>query len=186
MGVNVNAEWPEFQHGSELRVVKISPEGEEVTTYPGWVIDVGAPYPWLALRADWVRKVVEMDGLQFIPGDTLHEFFSPDHWFNLFSVWSPEGRLRGWYANVSRPTRIDESTTPATLYWLDLYVDLIGLPTGEFAIRDEDELLQSNLVSSDPFLHALILETRDELIRLFEARAFPFNQTDLTAGGFRP
>ena len=176
MGVTVNSDWPAFQIGNELRIVKISPEGEEVTTYPGWIIDAGAAAPWIALKADWVRKVVEMDGLQFIPGDTLHEFFSPVHWFNLFSVWSPEGTLRGWYANVTRPTRIDSSTIPATLYWPDLYVDLIGLPSGEFAIRDEDELQESDLEVTDPALHAHILSVRDELVRLFENQSFPFHE----------
>lgn len=168
--------WPDLLPGTELVIVKVSPEGERVTTYPGWVIDASSPQPWIAARADWVRKVVEMDGLQFIPGDTLHEFFSPLHPYNLFSVWSPEGVLRGWYANVTHPTTIDFETVPPTLFWHDLYVDLIALPDGRFAVRDEDELLEAGLAERDPNLHALIERTRDELIALFEARAFPFHE----------
>lgn len=168
--------WPELPVGTELRIVKLSPEGDEVTTYPGWVIDGGAPEPWIATRADWVRKVVEMDGLEFIPGDRLHEFFSPMHPFNMFSVWSPEGRLRGWYANVTHPSRLDTSTTPITLYWHDLYLDVIGLPDGTCVVRDEDELEASDLESSEPALHSLILKTRDDLLSRFESRAFPFHE----------
>ena len=172
----MDTEWPPFATGRELRIVKLSPEGEEAAVYPGWIIEAGAPEPWIAVRAEWVRRVVEMDGLRFVPGDRLHEFFSPHHWYNLFSVWSPEGVLRGWYANVTHPTRIDVTTEPPTLYWPDLYVDLIGLPSGRFTVRDEDELAASGLAERDPELHTRILRTRDELVAMFRQRAFPFHE----------
>jgi hypothetical protein len=170
------ASWPAMPVGAELRIVKLSPEGEEVASYPGWIVAAGAPPPWIAARADWVRRIVEMNGLQFIPGDRLHEFFSPAHGYNLFSVWAPDGTLRGWYANVTHPTTIDFATTPPTLFWHDLYIDLIGLPDGAVAVRDEDELDVSGLAARDPELHGQILKTRDELLRLFRARAFPFHE----------
>jgi hypothetical protein len=53
---------------------------------------------------------------------------------------------------------------------------LIALPNGVYVVRDEDELEESGLATSDPALHKLILDTRDELIRLFEHRAFPFHE----------
>lgn len=168
--------WPDMPPGTELRIVKLAPDGSEVTSYPGWVIDAGAPEPWLAVRADWVRRVVELNGLRFIPGDRLHEFFSPAHHFNVFSVWSPEGSLRGWYANVTHPARLDTATSPPTLYWHDLYVDVIGIQGRPCVIRDEDELEASNLAASDPGLHTRILQARDELLLRFERRAFPFHE----------
>lgn len=168
--------WPDLALEAELRIVKWSPEGDEVTRYPGWVIAAGAPAPWVALRANWVTKVVEMDGLRFVPGDRLHEFFSPCHPYNVFSVWSPEQELRGWYANVTHPAIFDGTTVPRTLIWHDLYIDLIGLPDGSMTVRDEDELADSGLAASDPRLHGRILATRDELIDLFSRRAFPFHE----------
>jgi predicted RNA-binding protein associated with RNAse of E/G family len=168
--------WPALPIGTELTIVKLSPEGEPVTTYPGWVIDAGAPVPWIAARAEWVRKVVELDGLQFIPGDRLHEFFSPVHPFNLFSVWSPEGVLRGWYANVTYPSRLDGTTLPMTLYWHDLYVDVIGLPDGGVAVRDEDELHDARVAERNPALYAMITSARDELLHLLRTRQFPFHE----------
>jgi hypothetical protein len=170
------AAWPVLTVGTELRIVKLSPDGEQVTTYPGWVIDAGQPEPWIAARADWVRKIVEMDGLRFVPGDRLHEFFSPAHPFNLFSVWSPQGVLRGWYANVTHPSRLDTTSTPSTLCWHDLYLDVIGLPDGTCVVRDEDELAESGLESADPALYRLILKTRDDLLSRFKSRAFPFHE----------
>jgi protein associated with RNAse G/E len=128
------------------------------------------------VRAEWTRRVVELDGLQFIPGDRLHEFFSPADCFNVISVWSPDGELRGWYANVTYPTRIDASAAPIALYWHDLYIDVIGLPDGTAIVRDEDELAESGVERSDPSLYALILEGRDELLRRFERRENPFHE----------
>lgn len=170
--------WRGLRPGAALTVVKLGPDGSEVTRYPGTVIVAGAPAPWLAVRATWGPKPVALDGLRFVPGDTLHEFFSPVHPFNAFAVFAPDGILRGWYANVTHPTALDPATDPPTLIWHDLYVDLVALPDGRAAVRDEDELAEAGLAVTDPWLHAAILIARDELLRLFAARLFPFHQRD--------
>lgn len=174
--------WPPLPPGTALTVVKRAPDGAEVTRYRGAVIEAGAPPPWLAVAATWTSRHAHLDGLDFIPGDTLHEFFSPTDPFNLFAVFSPEHRPRGWYANVTHPATLDPGTDPPTLTWYDLYVDLVALPDGTATVRDEDELLESGLATADPALHALILATRDELLRRFETRAFPFHEGETVFG----
>lgn len=168
--------WPAIPLGTTLRIVKLAPDGSEVTSYPGVTIDAGAPRPWLALRATWVSREHNLDGLRFVPGDTLHEFFSPHHPFNLFSVFAPDGALRGWYANVTYPSRLNTSTDPFSLFWHDLYVDVVALPAGTVVVRDEDELAAAGLLDSDPALHAEILAARDEVLRRYSAREFPFHE----------
>jgi predicted RNA-binding protein associated with RNAse of E/G family len=168
--------WPAIPLGTTLRIVKLAPDGEEVTNYPGVVVDAGDLPPWIALRATWVSREHNLDGLRFVPGDTLHEFFSPAHWFNLFSVFAPDGTLRGWYANVTYPSRLDTATDPFALFWHDLYVDIVALPDGTVVIRDEDELDEAGLLTTDPVLHAEILAARDELLRRAQARTFPFHE----------
>ncbi|HKG25377.1 MAG TPA: DUF402 domain-containing protein [Thermomicrobiales bacterium] len=169
--------WPALPLGTTLRIVKLAPDGAEVATYPGVVVEAGASPPWVVLRATWVSRQHNLDGLLFVPGDTLHEFFSPAHPFNVFSVFAPEGNLRGWYANVTYPSRLDTTTNPFTLSWHDLYLDVVALPGGTVVVRDEDELDAAGLMSSDPQLHAEILAARDELLRRFQAREFPFHET---------
>jgi predicted RNA-binding protein associated with RNAse of E/G family len=142
------------------------------------VLAADAPAPWLVAEARWTMREVATAGLRFMPGDTLHEFFSPDHWFNVFSVFAPDGALRGWYANVTHPATVDFAASPAILTWHDLYVDVILLPDRDPETLDEDELAASGLASTDPGLHARILATRDELLRLARARAFPFHERD--------
>ncbi|MEA2528551.1 MAG: hypothetical protein QOG89_195 [Thermomicrobiales bacterium] len=168
--------WPVLPLGTTLRIVKLAPDGAEVTSYPGVVVEAGAPSPWVAVRATWVSRLHNLDGLLFVPGDTLHEFFSPAHPFNLFSVFAPDGTLRGWYANVTYPSRLDASTDPCTLSWHDLYLDVVALPDGTVVVRDEDELAAAGLLASDPALHAQILTVRDELLRRCKARQFPFHE----------
>jgi hypothetical protein len=170
--------WPALPLGTPLRIVKLAPDGSEVTSYPGIVIEAGAPSPWIAIRARWVSRPHDLNGLLFLPGDTLHEFFSPAHWFNLFSVFAPDGTLRGWYANVTYPSRLDPTTDPYTLHWHDLYVDVVALPGGGVVVRDEDELDEAGLSLSDPRFHALILAARDELLQRHRLGAFPFHERD--------
>ena len=168
--------WTDLEPGRKLTIVKRAPDGSEAARYPGVVIDVAAPSPWLAAQARWVRRAVQTGELWFLPGDELHEFFSPHDWFNAFSVFSPEGTLRGWYANVTYPATIDFDADPPILIWHDLYVDVILLPDGNPVVLDEDELDASGLASANPDLHARILATRDELLELARARAFPFHE----------
>lgn len=170
------ATWPPLASGATLQIVKLNPMGIEAARYPGVVMAEECPDPWIGLRATWVTPKLSIDGLRLVPGDRLHEFFSPVHPFNVFSVFSPEGALRGWYANVTFPTRLDPLTEPPTLIWHDLYLDLIALPTGETTIRDEDELADSGLAHWDPTLHATIVAACDELMRLYRAREFPFHE----------
>lgn len=167
--------WSDLSIGTQLTIVKLAPDGSEAARYPGSVIET--PAPWLVARARWVIHEVRTDGLSFVPGDRLHEFFSPEHWFNVFSVFAPNGGLRGWYANVTYPSRLEFDAGAATLFWHDLYLDVIVLPNGEITVRDEDELAASGLESSDPDLHARILATRDEIVALARARDFPFHET---------
>lgn len=173
--------WPALQPGSALTVVKLAPDGSEVTRYPGRVIDSGAPPPWLAVEARWVNRRVDLDGLSFVPGDTLHEFFSPVDRFNVFAVFSPAGELRGWYANVTHPSTLDPTTDPPTLVWHDLFLDVVALPNGPVTIRDEDELAEANLAARDPALYATILRARDDVLRRLRSHMFPFHQTTRSA-----
>jgi hypothetical protein len=175
--MNVPETWPPMPVGTVLECVKVDPDGEIVTRYPGVVIEAGAPHPWIAVRATWVSKVVDLNGLRFIPGDTMHEFFSPEHPFNLFSIHSPEGELRGWYANVTYPTVIEARGAARTLFWHDLYLDVVALPSGEVFVRDEDELDEAGTAAANPRLCDQIIAAKDELVRRATAREFPFHES---------
>lgn len=168
--------WQGLTVGQDITVVKLDPHGTEAARYPGKVVAHDPENAWLALRATWTYKRVEIDGLVFEPGDELIEWFSPLLPFNAFAVLSPTGDLRGWYANVTYPAYLErtDGSDLRTLFWHDLYLDLVGLENGTFTVRDEDELAESGLEASSPHLHAEIVEAGQELVRRFESREMPF------------
>lgn len=169
------AGWPAGDEALALQVVKVSPEGHEATRYPGMVVPHAAASPWICVRAEWTHGTVEVGELIFRTGDVLLEYFSPEHWFNVFALFSPEHELRGWYANVTHPTRFDVSTEPPTLSWHDLYLDLVAVPEGLAVVRDEDELEESRLGETDPELHGRIVLAIAEVAMLHETGDFPFH-----------
>lgn len=177
--------WPDLAPGTPLQIVKLAPDGVEVARYPGEVIEAGAPVPWVAVRATWVSRRHDLNGLLFVAGDRLHEFFSPRHPYNVFSVWGPDGRLRGWYANVTYPARLETATDPSTLSWHDLYLDVVALPDGTTVVRDEDELAEAGIAGTDPDLHALILAARDELLDRRRTGTVPFHEEPSPVDGER-
>lgn len=164
--------------GTAVTVTKLNPAGEAVTTYAATVVDVGAPAPWLALEARWTFKVIETHGLAFHPGDRLVEYFSPEHPYDVFAVFAPDGALRGWYANVTHPTIIDPRHHPPSVVWHDLYLDVVMLPGGEPVLVDEDELDASGLRALDPRLDERIRAAGHHLLRLARAGRFPFDTGD--------
>lgn len=171
------AQWESLAPGQEISVVKLTPEGEAVTRYPATVIGHTGPGDWLAVRAVWTHQCIELDGLVFAPGDTLIEWFSPMFPFNAFAVLDPADALRGWYANVTYPAYVSppgEGSGAPTLFWHDLYLDLIGLPDGESTLRDEDELAASGLAATNPRLHDEIVTAAEEIRRRFRDGSLPF------------
>lgn len=169
--------WPSLTPGTEITIVKwSSKDGREHARYPGTVVASDLPSPWVVFETHWTYGAVRQAGLTFETGDVLHEIFSPIHPYDAFAVYRPTGELKGWYGNVTHPASFtDDEQEGEVLVWHDLYLDLVGLPSGEVAILDEDELAESGMRASDPDLHARVLAARDELIERFKTRQAPFS-----------
>jgi hypothetical protein len=172
--------WSSLLPGAELTIVKLAPDGSEAARYQGEVVDHYRD-SWVLVLATWTNRTIDVGGLSFSLGDNLLEWFSPQHPFNAFAVFSPADQLKGWYANVTHPARLDATQDPPNLIWHDLFLDLVGLTDGSFTIRDEDELLASGLSHAEPELYARILEAQSELIRRFEHRLTPFTSLPTVA-----
>jgi hypothetical protein len=179
-GTTINV-WSALRPGTRLNIVKLAPDGSEAARYAGIVAAGIDDDGWVVVEATWTHGPMELDGLEFRVGDRLLEWFSPCHPINAFAVLTAGGYLKGWYANVARPARLDSSTNPPVLIWHDLFVDLVGLPDKTFTIRDDDELQASGLHHLDPELHEGILRARSELIRRFECELPPFTAVSDTA-----
>jgi hypothetical protein len=159
-----------------VRIVKLRPDGSEAASYDA--VEIAGPFPedWRGFRADWTVGKIVTGGLVFEVGDYMHEYFSPTAWFDAFALFAPDGRLKGWYGNVTWPTMFEPGPDGETVVWHDLFVDLIAFPGGQMQILDEDELETSGILESDPDLVTLILAARDTMIARFQHRDFPFHE----------
>lgn len=164
--------------GDPVTVIKRHADGHEATRYPGTVVANGIVGDWVVLEAWWTVGRIVSGGLVFEVGDRLLEWFSPTRWFNVFHVYAPDGSTRGWYANVTLPTRFESGADAPLVIWPDLYLDLIA-PAGNAAtIYDADELEASGLALTDPALHAQILTAMNDLRVMAEEQTGPFGPTE--------
>jgi hypothetical protein len=154
----------------EWTVVKLRPHGSEAARYVG--TELPAPDGWIAVQARWRYPRVDIGHLVFEPGDVLDEYFALERPYNAFAVYRSSSGFAGWYCNVTHPTIVNGDT----IYWHDLYVDVIVRPDGDVIVLDEDELAAARLDERDPALHALILAARDELLARIAAREYPFSE----------
>lgn len=94
--------------------------------------------PVRVLAARWRRPPVEVGPLRFEPGDTLVEWLSAEAWFNAFRVSAPDGRLRGWYVNLVRPSPPLGSDDDERWSYVDLGLDFAVTPQ-DVVVLDEDD-----------------------------------------------
>lgn len=161
-----------IEPGEELRIVKLRPDGSEAATYPGTLV---AETPdWVVARAVWTFRRMEFDYWTFEPGDCLFEYFAKIEPFNAFVVFSQEDELKGWYCNITHPTTV----TSDSVFWHDLYLDVVQKRDGEIMVLDEDELAESRLHQTDPSLHRMITNARDSVVEKMRHGAYPFSEFD--------
>lgn len=153
-----------------IEIVKFSPSGKPLVRYTGTTIP--SPDGWVAARAEWVHGDMDLGYLTFLNGDSLYEYFSLERPYNAFALFRADGEFAGWYCNVTRPT----SVCGGEIHWHDLYLDVIVYPDSRTLVLDEDELEEAELDTRDPALHAMILEGRDELLRMIQNNTYPFSE----------
>jgi hypothetical protein len=155
--------------GADVTIVKLRPDGSQAASYQGVAID--SPPGWVVARAEWAFPRMDLDYMVFEPGDYLYEYFPTSHPFNAFVLFSSSDALKGWYCNVTHPTTVEGTT----IYWHDLYVDVVQKADGTILVLDEDELAESDLMRIDPGLHAMITSARDLVVEKMRTSAYPFS-----------
>lgn len=165
--------WPEFRPGMQIMIEKQFPEpGRMPVRYDGRVLESPVPAPWIEVQGIWTFDTVDIAGLVFEQEGELREFFSPRHPFNVFAVHGRDGELRGWYGNVTRPARAYREEETLVLAWPDLILDLVMLPDGSTHLLDDDELEESGLRESSPWLVDQMIHARNELLRMVASGVF--------------
>lgn len=74
--------------------------------------------------------------------DRFVETFYTDKWYNIFEIYDrDDGRLKGWYCNITKPAVIEDSHVS----YVDLALDLWVSTNGTRKVLDEDELEELGL-----------------------------------------
>lgn len=103
------------------------------------------------------------------PDDRWKEHFFSDRWYNIFEIRASDGRLKGWYCNITRPAEIGAEEVAAEDLALDLWVD----PQGEMEVLDEDDFAVLPLSAEERTRARRALETLQGMVR---RGAPPFDQ----------
>lgn len=74
--------------------------------------------------------------------DRFVETFYTDKWYNIFEIYDRDnGKLKGWYCNITKPAVIQDGSVS----YVDLALDLWVSADGRQTVLDEDELEELDL-----------------------------------------
>ena len=69
--------------------------------------------------------------------DRFVETFYTDKWYNVFEIYDrDDGKLKGWYCNITKPAVVEDGFVA----YVDLALDLWVSADGKRTVLDEDEL----------------------------------------------
>ena len=130
--------------GSEwVTVRKLDHRGREMVAYPGRVLRRTSTSAVLATR--WERPPLDLGVVTLETGEPWVESFYTDRWYNLFQIRAIDGRLKGWYCNITRPAHI----AATEVVWEDLALDLWVDPNGRGSVLDEEEFVALELAPEE-------------------------------------
>nr|HID13501.1 DUF402 domain-containing protein [Anaerolineae bacterium] len=150
-----------------ITVRKLDHAGRQVTAYPGQVLRRDGHT--IVLRTGWDRAPLDLGFVVLEPGDRWTEYFYTDRWYNIFEIRASDGRLKGWYCNVTRPARISACEVTAE----DLALDLWVAPDGECRVLDEDEFAALPLAPAE---REAAQQALAELQAMVARKAAPFDR----------
>ena len=123
-----------------IKVQKKNPAGEVTYRYEGLLLSRDENS--ITLKALFDREDMPFMGIVLKKGDRFVEHYYTDRWYNVFAVYDRDnGKLKGWYCNVSQPAVIDDRVVS----YVDLALDLWVSANGKQTVLDEDEFEKLDL-----------------------------------------
>jgi len=126
--------------GQFISVLKLNLAGQETWRYEAKVLQVSVNA--VLLVAGFNRPEMMFHGILLGQGDPFVEIYLNDRWYNIYEIHDKaDGRIKGWYCNISLPAEFGENT----ISYIDLALDLLVYPDGRMLVLDEDEFAELNL-----------------------------------------
>lgn len=117
-----------------ITIRKFDYAGRETWRYTGTLVERDAHHT--VIEAFFDRPDRDDGYVVWRTGDRFLEWYYTDRWYNVFRVHDvDDGRIKGWYCNVTRPATISDDS----IIWPDLALDVWVTPGGEVQLKDEDE-----------------------------------------------
>jgi PncC family amidohydrolase len=146
-------------------------------------------------NAEWTSPAVNLGYVKLDAGDIFVETFYDNRWFNIFKITShTTGEVKGWYANITRPSRISKNA----IEWDDLALDVWMWTNGHMQVMDEHEFAeikpelqpleqQQAMIALDEVQAALHTEWRtyanDQIADLLGKRKWTLGTAESCTGG---
>lgn len=162
-------------HGGQIITIAKTHWGQSkpLLTYRGVVVPFDRG-DWMAFEAQWTSADADVEGVRFIQGGRILEYFSGSQRYNIFQVFAPDGEFTGIYANITAPATFSlDIVGQPVLTWEDHWLDVVMLPDRTLKVMDEDEYAASGVEESHPELHAQIMQALEQLMA--ELRAGTWN-----------
>ena len=116
----------------------------------------------ITIEALFNRDDLPFQDVVFKRNDRFVETFYTDKWYNVFAVYDrDDGKLKGWYCNITKPAVIEDGSVS----FVDLALDLWVSADGKQTVLDEDELDELSL---DDDLKKKVYDGLHELQALFK------------------
>jgi len=115
-------------------IIKMNTMEKEVWRYEGRILN-RSPHR-LIVEAFFNIDEVSFQGITLRRDDRSIECFYDNHWYNILEIHDrDDDRLKCWYCNVTLPAEF----TPGRIAYVDLALDVLVYPNGEYQVLDEDE-----------------------------------------------
>ena len=118
----------------------------------------------ITIEALFNRDDLPFQDVVFKRNDRFVETFYTDKWYNVFEIYDrDDGKLKGWYCNITKPAVVEDGSVS----YVDLALDLWVSADGKRTVLDEDELEELGL---DDELKNKVYDGLRELELYFESK----------------
>ncbi len=148
----------------EIWVIKQNIQGEVTWSYQGNILERSADS--ILIEAFFNRSDIDFHGVLMRHQDRFLERYYQHRWYNIFEIHDrDDDQLKGWYCNVTQPAIFEGDQ----IRYIDLALDLLVYPTGDYLVLDEDEFEQLAIDDktrqhAKTSLDELILLAQDDLL----------------------
>lgn len=150
---------------SRMKILKKNLADEVTWQYEG--VELNRDENSITIEAFFNRDDLPFQDIVLKRNDRFVETFYTDKWYNIFEIYDrDDGKLKGWYCNITKPAVIKDSSVS----YVDLALDLWVSADGEKTVLDKDELEELGL---DQGLMEKIFEGLRELEMHFETKNPP-------------